>query len=141
MWESRIILSFDQPASWLWSVMFHCWQVHTYYKRCNSRAMCNCAVSVRVGDDVILVDKCGGKNNLIIQGEILIAFIQSKFWLEFPKKLSKLLRYHWGSVSVNSKVMHCLLQYFFSKMNSVGVKFYVIIHILIIIPQLLGDRQ
>ncbi|KAK2143001.1 hypothetical protein NP493_4675g00004 [Ridgeia piscesae] len=37
--------------------------VHTFYRRCSSgattQATCNCAVAVRVDDDVIVVDKCG----------------------------------------------------------------------------------
>lgn len=33
--------------------------VHTFYRRCNGRASCNCAVAVKAGDDVLLVDKCG----------------------------------------------------------------------------------
>ena len=39
--------------------MFLCLQVRAYYRKCNERASCNCAAAVRVGDDVIVVDKCG----------------------------------------------------------------------------------
>ena len=41
-------------------------QVRAYYRTCNGRASCNCAAAVLVGDDVIVVDKCGperGKNS------------------------------------------------------------------------------
>ena len=34
-------------------------QVHTFYRSCNGKASCNCAVAVKSGDDVILLDKCG----------------------------------------------------------------------------------
>ncbi|XP_078311454.1 uncharacterized protein LOC111132750 [Crassostrea virginica] len=33
--------------------------VHTFYRSCNKRASCNCAVAVRSGDDVIVLDVCG----------------------------------------------------------------------------------
>lgn len=36
---------------------FH--QVRAFYRSCNGRASCNCAVAVRAGDDVIIIDKCG----------------------------------------------------------------------------------
>ena len=34
-------------------------QVRAYYRSCNGRASCNCAAAVRIGDDVVVVDKCG----------------------------------------------------------------------------------
>ncbi|XP_059159141.1 uncharacterized protein LOC131943151 [Physella acuta] len=34
-------------------------EVHGYYRKCNTKAACNCAVSVKYGDDVILIDRCG----------------------------------------------------------------------------------
>lgn len=35
-------------------------QVRTFYRKCNKgRATCNCAVAVRSGDDVIVIDRCG----------------------------------------------------------------------------------
>lgn len=36
-------------------------QVHTFYKNCNGIASCNCAVAVRSGDVVILLNKCQEK--------------------------------------------------------------------------------
>nr|XP_034327587.1 uncharacterized protein LOC105328884 [Crassostrea gigas] len=35
------------------------YEVRTYYRRCNLRAACNCAVAIKSGNDVILVDVCG----------------------------------------------------------------------------------
>ncbi|XP_029649426.2 uncharacterized protein LOC115223143 [Octopus sinensis] len=37
--------------------------VHAFYRNCNGRASCNCAVAVRSGDDVILVDQCGARKS------------------------------------------------------------------------------
>lgn len=34
-------------------------EVRTFYRNCNKKASCNCAVAVRSGDDVILIDRCG----------------------------------------------------------------------------------
>lgn len=36
-------------------------QVNTFYRKCNRHASCNCAVAVKSGDDVILIDRCGPK--------------------------------------------------------------------------------
>lgn len=33
-------------------------QVRTFYKNCNGKASCNCAVAVKVEDDVIVIDRC-----------------------------------------------------------------------------------
>ncbi|XP_033756294.1 uncharacterized protein LOC117339038 [Pecten maximus] len=33
--------------------------VRVFFRKCNGRAACNCAVAVRSGDDVILIDRCG----------------------------------------------------------------------------------
>lgn len=33
-------------------------QVRTFYKNCNGKASCNCAVAVKVDDDVIVIDRC-----------------------------------------------------------------------------------
>ncbi|XP_041352924.1 protein O-mannosyl-transferase TMTC4-like [Gigantopelta aegis] len=33
--------------------------VHTFYRKCGAKASCNCAVAVRVDDDVVVFDKCG----------------------------------------------------------------------------------
>lgn len=38
--------------------------MHTFYRRCNNVASCNCAVAVRVGDDVIVLDKCFANGRL-----------------------------------------------------------------------------
>lgn len=35
--------------------------MHTFYRRCNGKASCNCAVAVQSGNDVIVIDKCGPK--------------------------------------------------------------------------------
>ncbi|BFZ01819.1 hypothetical protein BsWGS_04858 [Bradybaena similaris] len=36
------------------------YEVHTFYRKCNgNRAACNCAVTVKSGDDIILFDRCG----------------------------------------------------------------------------------
>ncbi|XP_056005498.1 uncharacterized protein LOC130050218 isoform X3 [Ostrea edulis] len=35
------------------------YEVRTFYRKCDTRASCNCAIAVRSGDDVILVDVCG----------------------------------------------------------------------------------
>lgn len=41
-------------------VLFIFLQVRTFYRKCNrGRATCNCAVAVRSGDDVIVIDRCG----------------------------------------------------------------------------------
>ena len=40
--------------------------VHTFYRACG-QASCNCAVSVRAGDDVYVVDRCGP--NMALQTE------------------------------------------------------------------------
>ncbi|XP_033756295.1 uncharacterized protein LOC117339040 [Pecten maximus] len=37
-------------------------EVRTFYRNCNGRASCNCAVAVRVDDDVIVMDSCGPAN-------------------------------------------------------------------------------
>ena len=34
-------------------------QVRSFYRTCNGRASCNCAITVKSGDDVILIDRCG----------------------------------------------------------------------------------
>ena len=47
----------------------HCtlsYAVHVFYRQCPTadgvgRASCNCAVAVKVDDDVIIIDKCGPK--------------------------------------------------------------------------------
>lgn len=39
--------------------MFFFVKVHTFYRNCNGHASCNCAVAVKSGDDVILIDRCG----------------------------------------------------------------------------------
>lgn len=33
--------------------------MRTFYRDCNKKATCNCAVAIRSGDDVILIDRCG----------------------------------------------------------------------------------
>ena len=33
--------------------------MHTFYRKCGKKASCNCAVAVRVDDDVVVFDKCG----------------------------------------------------------------------------------
>ncbi|XP_035827995.1 uncharacterized protein LOC118477191 [Aplysia californica] len=39
------------------------YEVHSFYRKCNkNRAACNCAVTVKSGDDVILIDRCGAKS-------------------------------------------------------------------------------
>ncbi|KAJ8316790.1 hypothetical protein KUTeg_004694 [Tegillarca granosa] len=38
------------------------YSVHTFYRSCNGKASCNCAVAIKAGDDVILIDKCGPKS-------------------------------------------------------------------------------
>ncbi|XP_041370718.1 uncharacterized protein LOC121384400 [Gigantopelta aegis] len=35
------------------------YEVHSFYRSCNDKASCNCAVAVRIDDDVIVVDRCG----------------------------------------------------------------------------------
>ncbi|XP_041368567.1 uncharacterized protein LOC121382945 isoform X2 [Gigantopelta aegis] len=35
------------------------YEIHTFYRSCNGKASCNCAVAVRVDDDVVVVDRCG----------------------------------------------------------------------------------
>lgn len=52
------------------SILF---QVHVFYRSCNGRASCNCAVAVRSGDDVILIDKCGPKMNANKRGSLKIS--------------------------------------------------------------------
>ena len=40
-----------------------CPQVHSFYRDCDGRprgATCNCAVAIRSGDDVIIMDRCFG---------------------------------------------------------------------------------
>ncbi|KAH9523928.1 hypothetical protein Btru_047521 [Bulinus truncatus] len=44
---------------------FHC-EVHTFFRPCNGRAACNCAVTVKSGDDVFLFDRCGPKESEIL---------------------------------------------------------------------------
>ena len=36
-------------------------QVHTFQRRCNRHAACHCAVAIRSGDDVIVIDSCGAR--------------------------------------------------------------------------------
>ena len=35
------------------------YSVHAMYRQCPGGASCNCAVAVRIEDDVLVVDKCG----------------------------------------------------------------------------------
>ena len=35
------------------------YEVRTFQRRCNGHAACHCAIAIRSGDDVILVDSCG----------------------------------------------------------------------------------
>lgn len=35
------------------------YSVHALYRKCAGGASCNCAVAVKIEDDVLLVDKCG----------------------------------------------------------------------------------
>lgn len=35
------------------------YSVHALYRKCTGGASCNCAVAVKIEDDVLLVDKCG----------------------------------------------------------------------------------
>ncbi|GAB1607640.1 hypothetical protein Ahia01_001047900 [Argonauta hians] len=35
------------------------YEVRTFYRSCNGFASCNCAVAIRSGNDVILIDRCG----------------------------------------------------------------------------------
>ena len=37
--------------------------VHTYQRVCNDGVTCNCAVAIRSGDDVLVVDRCGVQKN------------------------------------------------------------------------------
>ncbi|CAG5116409.1 unnamed protein product, partial [Candidula unifasciata] len=39
--------------------------VHAFYKSCNKRASCNCAVAIRVNDDVVVLDKCSPDNSSV----------------------------------------------------------------------------
>ena len=43
--------------------IFLSFQVHTFYRSCgsmvNGDATCNCAVAIRIDDDVVLFDRCG----------------------------------------------------------------------------------
>ena len=56
----------------------NCLQVRTFYRSCNGKASCNCAVAIKVDDDIILFDKCGSKRGsrrpldiqLILNGEL-----------------------------------------------------------------------
>lgn len=41
-----------------WKVFDFDLQVRTFYKNCNGKASCNCAVAVKVEDDVIVIDRC-----------------------------------------------------------------------------------
>ena len=34
-------------------------QIRTFTRSCNGKAACNCAIAVKSGDDVILIDRCG----------------------------------------------------------------------------------
>lgn len=54
--------------------------MRTFYRNCNGKASCNCAAAIRVGDDVIVFDKCGASASskkdtpidirLILNGEL-----------------------------------------------------------------------
>ena len=35
------------------------YEVRTFQRRCNGHAACHCAIAIRSGDDVILIDSCG----------------------------------------------------------------------------------
>lgn len=38
--------------------------MRTFYRKCNrGKATCNCAVAVRSGDDVIVIDRCGASSS------------------------------------------------------------------------------
>lgn len=37
-------------------------QIRSFFRSCNKRAACNCAVAARIGDDVIVLDRCGASN-------------------------------------------------------------------------------
>ncbi|KAK7469526.1 hypothetical protein BaRGS_00036472, partial [Batillaria attramentaria] len=47
-------------------------EVHTFYRNCNGHASCNCAVAVRSGDDVILIDRCGPESGETIPLDISV---------------------------------------------------------------------
>ena len=38
-------------------------QVRTFYRSCRKKASCNCAVAVRSGDDVIVIDRCAAQDS------------------------------------------------------------------------------
>ena len=42
-------------------------QARTFLRACYSSVACTCAVSVRVGDDVIVIDSCENSGNLVVQ--------------------------------------------------------------------------
>ncbi|CAH1780002.1 unnamed protein product [Owenia fusiformis] len=43
-------------------------EVHAIYKECQG-ASCNCAVAVKVTDDVIVIDRCGKKEDVVVWGD------------------------------------------------------------------------
>lgn len=53
---SNIVTPNVLESTFIWILFL---QVHTFYRSCNKKASCNCAVAVRSGDDVIVLDVCG----------------------------------------------------------------------------------
>ena len=45
-----------------------CQQVNTFYRSCRGRASCNCAVAVRVDDDVVVINKCPAEQDVEQEG-------------------------------------------------------------------------
>ena len=39
-------------------------QVRTFLRNCNGKASCNCAVAVKSGDDIIVIDRCGPRKGV-----------------------------------------------------------------------------
>ncbi|XP_033756293.1 uncharacterized protein LOC117339037 [Pecten maximus] len=76
------------------------YEVRAFYRRCNGRASCNCAVAVRAYDDIIAIDKCGPdqsntgfypmtvqmfRNGIPTPGLRILSFYEGReIWIIFP---------------------------------------------------------
>lgn len=54
----ELLLAINFQCNCLYWLYFTYFQVRTFYRSCKGHASCNCAVAVKVYDDVFLVDKC-----------------------------------------------------------------------------------
>ena len=73
-------------------------------RSCASRATCNCAVAVKAGDDVIVVDRCGAeRGNRVDVPMTVTAYLNNELTTG-----TKVYQYKGGD---EYRVSYCLLRY------------------------------